>query len=63
MKASQMRQLAKVTELMTASEHDKAAKLLHKMITSCADNNDMYLLHTFAQHVGYANHPLFKQGV
>ena len=60
MRVTQMRQLAKAAELMASSEYDKAATLLHKLIVGCKDNNDMYLIHTFACELGFANHPLFN---
>ena len=60
MKASQMRQLAKAAELFANSDYDKAAKLLHTLIIKSTDNNDIYLIHTFACELGFANHPLFK---
>lgn len=60
MRASQMRLLAKVTELIAASEYDKAAALLYKMITNTKDSTEQYMIHVYAHEVGFANHPLFN---
>lgn len=60
MRASQMRQLAKVTELIAASEYDKAAGMLYKMITNTKDSTEQYMIHVYAHEVGFAKHPLFN---